>query len=117
MYGSEHEVKIYTVDDGPIYRGGDKLYLSDRDLRAAVDKNGFMKRKGVSVNLNKKDKWVVHHGDNNGGITELDFSTVPDDLEILHTSGTHYEIVPKIEGTMHVDTYNDLLSKIVLKPI
>ncbi|MFN8714060.1 MAG: hypothetical protein ACK5Z2_14525 [Bacteroidota bacterium] len=102
----------YTEEDGPIYRGGGEISMSDADIRNSVDKKGFMKRKGVSLNLDKDDKWVQLKG----GAFEVDISSIPDELEIIRTSGTHYEIVPKIAGVMPVQKYQELISKIVLKP-
>lgn len=65
MYGSELDVKkIYTIDDGPIYRGGEEIFMSDVDIRNSVNKQGFMKKSGISLNLNKKifgtrKRWCV----------------------------------------------------------
>jgi hypothetical protein len=112
MYGSEFDIKkTYTPEDGPIYRGGDKIFMSDVDIRNSVNKQGFMKRKGISLNLDKNNHWVQQKG----GAFEVDYSTVPDELEFMHTSGTHYEIVPKVAGVMTLERYQELVSKIKLK--
>ncbi|WP_341902091.1 hypothetical protein [Fluviicola taffensis] len=109
MYGSELDVKkIYTIDDGPIYRGGEEIFMSDVDIRNSVNKQGFMKKRGISLNLNKKDFWVQEKG----GAFEVDYSTLPKELEIMHTKGTHYEIVPVEAGVMKMERYKELVSQI-----
>lgn len=113
MIGSKHPVeKHYSIEDGPIFRGGDSFEMSDADLRSSVDSKGFMKERGLSLNLNKNDKFIQKYG----GAFEVDVSSLPKGLKIKWTSGTHYEITPLKAGVMKLEEYQGLLKQIKIKP-
>lgn len=70
-----------------------------------------MKQKGISINTNHLDPFVQKYG----GAWEVDLSTVPEELEIKFTSGTHYELVPKQPG-MTLQNYQNLLNQVKVHP-
>ena len=45
----------------------------------------------------------------------MDLESVPKQLQIKFTSGTHYELVPREVG-MTLETYQNLLKEVKLKP-
>ena len=70
-----------------------------------------MKERGISFNSNKLDPFIQKYG----GAWELDKSSIPDQLKLILTKGTHYELVPKQAG-MALETFQDLLQQVKLKP-
>jgi len=112
------ELENVTVTSSPrIYRGSESMdnafNMSDRDIKNSVDKNtGLMKLRGVSVNLDKNNKFIQQYG----GAWELDIGTLPKELKLTHTSGSHFEITPQKAGTMTLQEYQELLKEIKVKP-
>jgi len=91
--------------------------MSDADKSSAMGKDGFMKRRGVSINADKNDYWVQ----DKGGAWEIDISTIPSELEIIKfppdkPNGTHFEIVPKEGVKITPEQYQELVDKIKVIP-
>lgn len=94
------------------FRGGNSFEMSAYDISASVDKvTGLMKKRGVSINTNKLNSNVQKYG----GAWEINLESLPKELTIKRTSGTHYEIIPGVEG-MTLETYQSLIRQIKLKP-
>jgi hypothetical protein len=100
---------------GPaIYRGGNGFEMSAADINNSIDATtGLMKENGVSLNLDKNYKFIQQYG----GAFEVDISSIPKELKIKQTKGTHYEITPNKGGTMTLETYQGLLKQVKVKPL
>lgn len=70
-----------------------------------------MKPKGISLNSNHLDPNVLKYG----GSWELKLNTVPKELQIKFTSGTHFELAPKNAG-MSLQNYQNLIKKVEVYP-
>ena len=99
---------------GQVYfRGGNSFEMSAADLRASVDKTtGLMSEKGLSLNTNHLDPFVQKYG----GAWQLDVRTVPNQLQIKFTSGTHFELTPIRGGTMTPGHYQNLANQVQVFP-
>ncbi len=112
------ELEGVTLSSSPRYFRGTKsvenpFTMSAADINNAVNKKtGLMKENGVSLNLDKNNKFVQLYG----GAWEVDISTIPVELKLKHTSGTHYEITPQKAGTMTLERYQELLKQVKVKP-
>lgn len=114
---SEPELPKTVYNNEKIYRGADNMEnpfeMSPADLNASVNtKTGFMKERGVSINLDKNNFYVQQKG----GAWEVDINTIPSELKITHTKGTHFEITPREAGKMSLDRYQELLKTVKVKP-
>ena len=111
------EIKSTTEETKTFYRGTKSMEqpfsMSLADLKQSVDKDtGLMKERGVSINLDKNNKYVQQYG----GAWEVDVKSIPAGLKIVHTSGTHYEIAPAQGGTISPGQYIELLKQVKVKP-
>jgi len=102
-----------SKDFSAIYRGGETFEMSNADLSAVDKSTGYMKPRGVSLNTNHLDQFVQRYG----GAFEVDLKTIPKELEIKWTSGTHYELVPAGGNTtMTLETYQSLIKQVKTLP-
>jgi hypothetical protein len=94
------------------FRGGNSLEISAADIRNSIDKvTGLMKKRGISLNTNRIDPFVQKYG----GAWQVNLKSIPNQLKIKLTSGTHYELVPRQAG-MTLDNYLNLLKQVELLP-
>jgi hypothetical protein len=96
-------------DDGgtpTVYRGGDALEVRTIDVR--IDKaTGLVKPgRGVSIGTDP-----VKLAQQFGSARQI--VSIPDELQIVRTKGTHYEIAPRSSMTMQ--RYQELLNQVVMK--
>jgi RHS repeat-associated protein len=100
------------VAEAKYYRGGNSMEMSAADLKSSVDKvTGSMKEKGLSLNTNHLDANVQKYG----GAWEVNLSTIPKELQIKFTSGTHFELAPKQAG-MSLADYQNFVKQVELYP-
>ncbi|MDE1191737.1 MAG: RHS repeat-associated core domain-containing protein [Arachidicoccus sp.] len=98
-------------EESVLYRGGESLEMSATDINASVNKKtGLMKERGISLNSDPFNTFVQ----SKGGAYRVDLSTVPKELKIIRTSGSHFEIVPREAGKMNLETYQNLLKQVQL---
>ena len=68
-----------------------------------------MKERGISLNTNKFDGNIQKYG----GAWQVDLKSIPKELQIKHTNGTHFELAPK-EAGMDLNYYQNLLNQVKL---
>lgn len=90
-----------------LYRGGNSTQARNFDVK--INSEGFLNRRGISLNSNKMDPNVQKYG----GAFEVDINSISKDLLIKHTKGSHYELVPR-GNNMTLDTYQNLLKDVKL---
>jgi RHS repeat-associated protein len=81
-----------------------------------VDSDGFVVtegKKAAGVSLNTDVKELAKYGREPNEVIR---SSVPEGLEIVHTSGTHYEIRVKAGVRMTAEQYQEALCKILCSP-
>jgi hypothetical protein len=74
----------------PVYRGGGSLEAREIDVR--IDKSTGLVKPGRGISLNSDLSKLERFG----GAREV--VSIPPELEIVQTSGTHYEIAPSEVG-------------------
>jgi RHS repeat-associated protein len=98
-----------TPPEPTYYRGGNSWEMSKPDMSAVDKTTGLMKERGVSINTNKLDPNVASRG-----AWTIDLKTLPEELKITFTKGTHFEITPVNEGTMTQVEYQNLVRNVKL---
>lgn len=97
-------------DDGngeqKVYRGGDKLEVRSIDVR--IDKATGLVKPGRGVSLSSDAEALTQRF---GSAKEI--VSVPNELQIVRTSGSHFEIAPRAPMTM--ERYQQLLNQVVMK--
>jgi len=88
-----------------VYRGGSSLEPSDIDVK--IDKATGLLKPGRGISLNSDPSKLQRFG----GAREV--VSVPPELQIVQTTGTHYEIAPRMPMTL--ERYQQLLKQVVLK--
>lgn len=94
-------------DDEPrLYRGGNSLEARKIDVQ--IDKTtGLVKpTRGVSLSTDEANM-VQRYGE------AKEIGSIPDKLQIIRTSGNHYEIAPRSPMTM--EEYQELLNQVTFK--
>ena len=105
-----------SPDNLTYFRGAESINepfkMSKADIKNSIDPlTNLMKEKGVSLNLDKNNFYIQKYG----GAWEVDLSSIPSELKIIQTKGSHYEITPLRAGTMTLERYQELLNKIKVK--
>lgn len=103
-----HNDCVTTPDGEPVYRGGNKFKLRDKDYK--LDGDGFVTtRRGPSVNTSIKE--AASHG------KPHKLMKMPDGLGLKKDGNDpgHYIIVPTRK--MHLDEFQQLLNEIVLERV
>ena len=102
-YVTDSNVLVHNVC---LYRGGNDM--TPRKMDIATDLNGnVLPEKGISVNSDPSKVARFWHPHKIGKL--------PDGLKIIHTSGTHFEIIPTY--AMPLEQYQNLLNMIPLTPL
>jgi len=90
----------------PVFRGGNTLIARKGDVRFHSGSELLKNTRGVSLNTDPSK--VSSFG------SAYKVISIPKDLRIVHTSGTHFEIAPRVPMTF--ETFQGLLGQVVLTP-
>lgn len=88
-----------------LYRGGQSLVARERDVVRNLHTNLLKTERGISLNANPAEL------ERYGRVSEV--VSIPDELRIVRTAGTHYEIAPRTSMTF--ERFQELLNQVVLK--
>lgn len=98
---------VADINKTPIYRAGKTFKIRDKDI--TLNEEGLVDpKRGVSVNSDIEALSILRG-------SKFRIIEIPDELQIVHTSGTHYEIVPKVAMTR--GNYQLLLDQIKIVPV
>jgi hypothetical protein len=89
-----------------VYRGGDNLKARSNDVR--IDKKTGLVKPGRGISLSS-DAGAME--EQFGSAREI--TSVPGELQIVRTSGNHFEIAPRAPMTM--ERYQQLLNQVGMK--
>jgi hypothetical protein len=108
---NKNKQSVQANVDTPLYRGGSKM-TARPGVDVKPDKTGMIPAgRGISLNSNAADKFIVQYG----GPHQVDLGALPDGLQVVRTSGTHYELAPT--RSMTVTDYQNLLDKVKINPL
>jgi len=89
-----------------VYRGGEKLEARGSDVR--IDNTTGLVKPGRGVSLSSDAEAMAQRFG-----TAREIVSVPDELQIVRTSGNHFEIAPRVP--MSMVRYQQLLNQVGMK--
>jgi hypothetical protein len=111
----EESVLVHNCGE-TVYRGAKAGEVVDFDARPGidfkVDADGYVKP-GRGVSLNSSPEVLAKYGREAHEVVQ---SSLPDGLEIIHTGGTHYEVVVRQGVRMTPAEYQGALCQIMCTP-